>query len=72
MHAHAIKVSSGADISVCKEVLDIYLKCGMIDEAERLFGEMPARNVISWTFMITGYGKHGLGKKAIRRFNEMQ
>jgi len=30
------------------------------------------RNVISWTVMITGYGKHGLGKEAIRLFNKMQ
>jgi pentatricopeptide repeat protein len=72
MHAFAIKVPSGVDISVCNSILDMYLKCGMINEAERLFSEMPARNVISWTVMITGYGKHGLGKEAIRLFDEMQ
>ncbi|KAG6770655.1 hypothetical protein POTOM_026344 [Populus tomentosa] len=72
MHAFAIKVPSGVDTSVCNSILDMYLKCGMINEAERLFSEMPARNVISWTVMITGYGKHGLGKEAIRLFDEMQ
>ncbi|XVF48485.1 hypothetical protein PTKIN_Ptkin03bG0194300 [Pterospermum kingtungense] len=72
MHAYAVKVPSGLEISVFNSVVDMYLKCGMLDEAERLFDEMPSRNVVSWTVMITGYGKHGLGKEAIRFFNKMQ
>lgn len=72
MHAYNIKVPSGLDILVANSMVDMYLKCGLTDEAERLFSEMPVRNVISWTVMITGYGKHGLGKEAIRLFNKMQ
>ncbi|KAI8547298.1 hypothetical protein RHMOL_Rhmol07G0184000 [Rhododendron molle] len=45
---------------------------GLIEEAERVFNEMPERNIVSWTVMITGYGKHGLGREAIRLFNKMQ
>lgn len=71
MHAYAIKIPSGLDLSVCNSILDMYLKCGMTDEAERFFSEMPTRNVISWTVMITGFGKHGLGKEAIYLFNKM-
>ncbi|XP_050227787.1 putative pentatricopeptide repeat-containing protein At3g15130 [Mercurialis annua] len=72
MHAYSIKVPSGLDISVCNSIVDMYLKCGLIDEADRFFAEMSTRNVISWTVMITGYGKHGLGKEAISFFNKMQ
>ncbi|XP_062163320.1 putative pentatricopeptide repeat-containing protein At3g15130 [Alnus glutinosa] len=72
IHAYTIKVPSGLDMSVANSLVDMYLKCGLTDEAERLFGEIPVRNVISWTVMITGYGKHGLGKKAIHLFNKMQ
>ncbi|KAL4603350.1 hypothetical protein ACB092_10G118000 [Castanea dentata] len=72
MHAYNIKVPSGLDILVANSMVDMYLKCGLTDEAERLFSEMPVRNVISWTVMITGYGKHGLGQEAIRLFNKMQ
>ncbi|MBA0848109.1 hypothetical protein Goshw_028453 [Gossypium schwendimanii] len=72
MHAYAVKVPSGSEISVSNSIVDMYLKCGLLDEAERLFNEMPARNVVSWTVMITGYGKHGIGKEAIRLFNQMQ
>ncbi|KAK7410346.1 hypothetical protein VNO78_01060 [Psophocarpus tetragonolobus] len=73
MHAYTIKVPYGLlEISVTNSVLDMYMKCGLTDEANALFREMPASNVVSWTVMITGYGKHGFGEKAIELFNQMQ
>lgn len=72
MHAYTIKVPYGLDISVANSMVDMYLKCGLTNEAERLFSEIPVRNVVSWTVMITGYGKHGLGKEAINLYNKMQ
>ncbi|OMO91002.1 hypothetical protein COLO4_18712 [Corchorus olitorius] len=72
MHAYAIKIPSGLEVSVFNSTVDMYLKCGILDEAERLFSEMPARDVVSWTVMITGYGKHGFGEEAIRFFNRMR
>ncbi|GMG99047.1 hypothetical protein Nepgr_000887 [Nepenthes gracilis] len=71
MHAYAIKVPSGLHLSVMNSVVDMYLKCGLVEEAEQFFNEMPTRNVVSYSTMITGYGKHGLGKEAILIFNEM-
>lgn len=72
MHAYTVKISCGLDISVFNSVLDMYLKCGLLDDAEKYFGEISLRNVVSWTAMITGYGKHGLGKEAVESFNRMQ
>lgn len=72
IHCYTFKVPSGFDISVANSIIDMYLKCGLTEEAERLFSEMQVRNVVSWTVMITGYGKHGLGEKAIHLFDKMQ
>ncbi|MED6206541.1 hypothetical protein PIB30_027893 [Stylosanthes scabra] len=72
MHAFATKVPYGLEASVANSVLDMYMKCGLTDEADALFREMPERNVVSWTVMITGYGKHGIGYKAVKLFDEMQ
>ncbi|XP_059640336.1 putative pentatricopeptide repeat-containing protein At3g15130 [Cornus florida] len=71
MHSYAIKVPSGFDVSLANSIVDMYLKCGLIEEAERLFSEMPEKNVVSWTIMITGYGKHGLGREATHLFKKM-
>ncbi|KAL4560476.1 hypothetical protein LXL04_032628 [Taraxacum kok-saghyz] len=72
MHAYITKTPSGLDISVGNSVMDMYLKCGVIEDADKVFDEMPKRNVVSWTVMITGYGKHGLGKEAINIFEKMK
>ncbi|KAI5669365.1 hypothetical protein M9H77_19218 [Catharanthus roseus] len=72
MHSFSTKIPFGADISVANSIVDMYLKCGLADEAERYFNEMPVKNVVSWTVMITGYGKYGLGNEAIHLFKKMQ
>ncbi|KAL1202475.1 putative pentatricopeptide repeat-containing protein [Cardamine amara subsp. amara] len=71
MQALSFKLPSGLETSVSNSVVDMYLKSGLVDEAEKCFAEMQSRDVISWTVMITGYGKHGLGKKAVSTFNTM-
>jgi pentatricopeptide repeat protein len=59
-------------VSVGNSMVDMYLKCGLADETRRLFGEMPVRNVVSWTTMINGLGKHGLGHDAMGMLEEMR
>ncbi|GFQ07897.1 putative pentatricopeptide repeat-containing protein at3g15130, partial [Phtheirospermum japonicum] len=71
MHAYVIKIPYDLDVSVINSILDMYLKCGLIEEAEKLFNKMVTKNVVSYTVMITGYGKNGLGKKAVRVFEKM-
>ncbi|XP_030475973.2 pentatricopeptide repeat-containing protein At1g31430 [Syzygium oleosum] len=36
-------------------LLDMYSKCGHLDVARKIFDEMPTKNVICWTSMISGY-----------------
>lgn len=36
-------------------LLDMYCKCGCVDEARRIFDAMPRKNVICWTSMVSGY-----------------
>lgn len=71
LHAYAIKVPSGLELEVGNSIADMYHKCGLMEEAERFFIEMPVKNRVSYTAMITGYGKHGLGKEAVFLFNKM-
>ncbi|KAI3468254.1 hypothetical protein Pfo_024917 [Paulownia fortunei] len=72
IHSYTIKIPSNLDISVANSILDMYLKCGLTEDAEKLFSKMLVKNVVSYTVMITGYGKHGLGKEAVQLFKKMQ
>ncbi|KAK6119445.1 hypothetical protein DH2020_046813 [Rehmannia glutinosa] len=71
-YIHTRSKSSNLDVSVANSILDMYLKCGLTEEAEKLFSKMLVKNVVSYTVMITGYGKHGLGKKAVQLFGKLQ
>ncbi|KAF3649025.1 putative pentatricopeptide repeat-containing protein [Capsicum annuum] len=71
LHCCAVKIPAGLDISVLNSIMDMYIKCGLIEEAETLFDVVPQKNVISWTVMITGYGKYGLGGEAVELFKKM-
>ncbi|XP_023513314.1 pentatricopeptide repeat-containing protein At5g27110 [Cucurbita pepo subsp. pepo] len=61
----------------CNEIvmgalLDMYAKCGDVNEARKLFHQLPERDLVSWTSMITAYGSHGQASEALRLFDEMQ
>ncbi|KAM1719017.1 hypothetical protein ACFX12_020894 [Malus domestica] len=47
------------------------LRCGLIAESECLFSEMPEKDSISRTTMITGLNQNGAGGKALDKFREM-
>lgn len=72
MHSLTIKAPSKLETSVANSILDMYLKCGLTGEAEKLFDKIDGKNVFSYTTMITGYGIHGLGKEAVQLFNKME
>ncbi|MFS7930265.1 putative tetratricopeptide-like helical domain superfamily [Helianthus anomalus] len=53
-------------------LLDMYTKCGAVDEAQQVFDKLPERDLISWTTMITAYGAHGRAFNALQLFQEMK
>ncbi|CAA6669734.1 unnamed protein product [Spirodela intermedia] len=44
---------------------------GSIISARSVFSEMPERNALTWTAMISGLAIHGLGQDAISHFSKM-
>ncbi|KAK4493256.1 hypothetical protein RD792_017866 [Penstemon davidsonii] len=52
-------------------LVDMYMKCGDLEEAKELFGRMEEKTMVSWTTMVVGYAKFGHLDVARRLFNEM-
>ncbi|KMZ70822.1 putative Pentatricopeptide repeat-containing protein [Zostera marina] len=61
-----------SDSALANALVDMYAKTGEIEDARRCFDEMKSKNVISWTCMINGYGKHGYGEDAMALFETME
>ncbi|KAK7320118.1 hypothetical protein RJT34_04852 [Clitoria ternatea] len=53
-------------------LIDMYSKSGDVDAAQIVFDNMPERNAVSWTSLMTAYGMHGRGEDALRVFDEMR
>ncbi|XP_076935229.1 pentatricopeptide repeat-containing protein At3g20730-like [Bidens hawaiensis] len=71
MHALSLKCLALHDVPMSNALIDMYSKCGEIIDARLVFSEMNERNIISWTSLIAGYGKHGYGNKAIELYKQM-
>lgn len=71
LHAFGIRSHLESDVVVESALVDMYSKCGRVDYASKLFNSMTQRNEFSWNSMISGYARHGLGRKAIEIFEEM-
>ncbi|XP_034673950.1 pentatricopeptide repeat-containing protein At4g33990-like [Vitis riparia] len=61
---------SGSTV-LCNALIDMYAKCGSMDQAETVFSKMPRRDVISWTSIIVGYAINGEGEEALLAFRKM-
>ncbi|KAH6801106.1 hypothetical protein C2S52_001570 [Perilla frutescens var. hirtella] len=71
LHSLAIKAGLSTDIFVSSALVDMYGKCGYIDDAEILFNGMKLRDTVMWNTMICGYSQHGEGDKALQAFSRM-
>ncbi|CAH1438924.1 unnamed protein product [Lactuca virosa] len=59
------------DMILGTAMIDIYEKCGSIDTTRQVFDEMPQRNVITWSTMISAYGYQGKDRRAVELFTNM-
>ncbi|KAL6583471.1 hypothetical protein OROMI_005549 [Orobanche minor] len=71
LHGYSVKTDFVNSVFVGSAMLDMYMKNGRVFEACRLFDEMPLRNVVSWTAIITGLVRSGLNSQALSYFSNM-
>ncbi|XP_024970900.1 pentatricopeptide repeat-containing protein At3g47530 isoform X1 [Cynara cardunculus var. scolymus] len=59
-------------LNLCNSLVAMYSKCGQLDKAYEVFQEIPNKDVVSWTAMISGFASNGRGREAISVFREME
>ncbi len=52
-------------------LVDMYAKCGSMEDAWRVFNKMPSLDVVSWNAILGGCAMHGHGKEALKHFEQM-
>lgn len=72
-HVHALLNQRGLRLNVIvgTSLIDMYMKCGSLNEARSVFNYLCERNVVTWTVMIAGCALHGNGHEALHLYRQM-
>ncbi|KAL8155555.1 pentatricopeptide repeat-containing protein At3g09040, mitochondrial-like [Apium graveolens] len=71
LHSYAIKSGNLGDVVVASALVELYGKCGSIEEAELIFSGMESHDTVLWNTLICKYANCGQGEKALEVFINM-
>jgi pentatricopeptide repeat protein len=68
VHEHIIQYGFKSNRFVGGRLVDMYSKCGSMEDAVRVFDKMPTHDVVSWNVIIAGHVKCGQAYEALDLF----
>ncbi|KAH6774636.1 Pentatricopeptide repeat superfamily protein [Perilla frutescens var. frutescens] len=71
IHGRVIKCGLGLESFVSSVIVDMYCKCGMVEEAEKLHNRMEEQMLVSWNAIISGYSSTEQSEGAQKYFSRM-
>ncbi|KAF7100057.1 hypothetical protein CFC21_101615 [Triticum aestivum] len=71
VHCRVMNLGFCSDTVVGNALVNMYFKCGSSSDGRFVFRTMRVRDVVSWTAMILGFGRHGEAMNAVLSFREM-
>jgi Ca2+/H+ antiporter, TMEM165/GDT1 family len=72
VHSMVQKLGHRLDAPLASAIVDMYSKCGSLEEACRIFNRAQDKNVTLWTAMLGSYAAFGQGRMAIEFFSRMK
>jgi pentatricopeptide repeat protein len=72
IHQQIVSFGLEYDISISNALIDMYAKCGNIQEAKSICDGLQNRDLVTWGALISGYAQHGYGSSALEAFVKMQ
>ena len=71
IHTLVVKGGFDCDVFVKTSLVCLYAKCGYLEDAHKVFDDIPDKNVVSWTAIISGYIGVGKFREAIDMFRRL-
>ncbi|KAH7282771.1 hypothetical protein KP509_35G047100 [Ceratopteris richardii] len=72
IHDSIIRDGFELNLEICSAVINFYGKCGSLQEALRVFRNLPCQDLVCFNALISGYGHHGDKELAEQSFEELQ
>ncbi|XP_028121158.1 putative pentatricopeptide repeat-containing protein At3g01580 [Camellia sinensis] len=71
LHGLVVKGGFSHNAFVVASLIELYSKCGSLDNAVEVFESVNCRDIVIWSSMIAGYGIHGWGEEALKLLDRM-
>ncbi|KAG6391792.1 hypothetical protein SASPL_149552 [Salvia splendens] len=72
IHGCIVRRGTEPDVHLWVSLINFYAKCRALECSCRVFKQMPVKDVVSWTALISGYVARGNGIKSVELFCEMR
>lgn len=72
IHVEIVQEGLEGELYLRSALVDLYAKCGLINEAQDIFDELADKDVVSWNALITGYTEHGLAANVLLCSEQME
>ena len=72
IHSFIIRQGFILEGSIASSLVVMYSRCGMVENADKVFKSIQRKGLVQCTSMINAYGMHGHGKEAFDLFNKMK
>ncbi|KAK9751194.1 hypothetical protein RND81_02G249200 [Saponaria officinalis] len=72
LHVFAVKKLIRNDVFIGTSLVDMYARCGEIQDSRKVFDRMKRRNMVTWTSLIAGCARNGRGYDALNLFRLMK
>lgn len=72
LHCYIFKQGVSHDIFMANNLLSMYVGFGtFLNDAQKVFDDMPVRNVVTYTTMVSAYTNNNRPDKAVSLYNQM-
>lgn len=72
VHYYISRYGFDSDVAVGNALVDLYVKCGNMEDAHCVFCKMSQRDAITWNTIIAGYSQNAQPDEALKHFRQMQ
>jgi pentatricopeptide repeat protein len=72
VHMEIVKKGFERDSLVENVLVDMYARCGSLEEARQVFDEALVRDIVSWNALVAGHVEHGCAEDVRGYVKEMQ
>ncbi|KAF5474845.1 hypothetical protein F2P56_006705 [Juglans regia] len=72
LHSCAVLYGFESDIALANSILNVYGKCGSVEDAKEFFEFMDSRDIVSWNSLISGYAQIGNIREVFHNLDRMR